>query len=100
MRFEPFVCCIHSPGPIGEEIRRTGAPFTVLGLTPGLRRPLAVLAIRRYLRETKPHIVHPFLLTASLYGGAAAILAGVPIVLGTEVNVYENKRPVHAIAER
>lgn len=99
-RFEPVVCCIHSPGPIGEEIRRTGVPFTVLGLTPGLRRPFDVLGIKRYLRETQPDIVHPFLLTASLYGRAAAILARVPIVLGTEVNVYENKRPVHAIAER
>jgi glycosyltransferase involved in cell wall biosynthesis len=99
-RFEPMVCCIHSPGPIGEEIQRTGVPFTVLGLTPGLRRPFDVLAIRDYLRQQQPHIVHPFLLTASLYGRAAAVMAHVPIVLGTEVNVYENKRAVHAIAER
>jgi len=99
-RFEPMVCCIHSPGPIGEEIRRTGVPFTVLGLTPGLRRPFDVLGIRNFLRDTRPHILHPFLLTASLYGRLAAILARVPIVLGTEVNIYENKRPAHAAVER
>jgi len=99
-RFEPVVCCIHEPGPIGEEIRATGVPFTVLGLNPGLRRPLDVLRIRAYLRETQPEIVHTFLLTASLYGRLAAILAGVPIVIGTEVNIYEHKRPHHAIAER
>ena len=99
-RFEPHVCCIHTPGPIGEEIRRTGVPFTVLGLTPGLRRPFDVLAIRHYLRATRPHILHPFLLTASLYGRFAAALAGVPIILGTEVNVYEHKRPAHALVER
>jgi glycosyltransferase involved in cell wall biosynthesis len=99
-RFEPVVCAIHSPGPIGEEIRATGVPFDVLGLNPGLRRPRDVLRIRDYLRERRPEIVHPFLLTASLYGRLASMLADVPIVLGTEVNVYENKRRAHAMAER
>jgi glycosyltransferase involved in cell wall biosynthesis len=99
-RFEPYVCCIHSAGPIGEEIRRTGVPFRVLGLNPGLRRPWDVLGIRKYLRQTSPQIVHTFLLTASLYGRPAAMLAGVPIVIGTEVNIYERKRVHHALAEQ
>src|SRR5712692_2946369 len=99
-RFEPMVCCIHEAGPIGDEIRRTGTPVSVLGLEPGLRRPWAVAGIRRYLRETAPHIVHTFLLTASLYGRLAAILERVPIVIGTEMNIYERKRRHHAIAER
>ncbi len=38
-RFEPAVCCIHEAGPIGDEIRRTGTSVSVLGLTPGIRRP-------------------------------------------------------------
>ena len=99
-RFEPHVCCINVAGPIGEEIRKTGVPFRVLGLNPGLRRPWDVLGIRAYLREVAPDIVHTFLLTASLYGRPAAMLAGVPIVIGTEVNIYERKRPHHALAER
>jgi len=99
-RFEPLVCCINQAGPIGEEIRATGVPFSVLGLNPGIRRPLDVGGIRRYLREARPHIVHTFLLTASLYGRLAAILERVPIVIGTEVNIYQNKRRVHALAER
>ena len=44
--------------------------------------------------------MHTFLLTASLYGRFAAILARVPIVIGTEVNMYEHKRRSHAMAER
>jgi len=99
-RFEPVVCCIHEAGPIGDEIRRTGTPVDVLGLTPGIRRPLDVDGIRRYLRRTQPQIVHTFLLTASLYGRLAAMLARVPIVIGTEVNIYEKKRSAHALAER
>ena len=99
-RFEPMVCCIHEAGPIGEEIRRTGTPVAVLGLTPGVGRLGDINGIRHYLQETRPDIVHTFLLTASLYGRLAAILARVPIVIGTEVNIYAHKRPMHALAER
>ena len=99
-RFEARVCCIHDAGPIGDEIRRTGTPVDVLGLNPGMRRPWDVGAMREYLRRTQPHIVHTFLLTASLYGRLAAILAHVPIIIGTEVNIYEHKKRHHALAER
>ncbi len=99
-RFEPMVTSIGQAGPIGEEIRRTGVPFAELGLTPGMRRPLDVLRLERHLRDRQPTIVHTFLLTASLYGRAAAILASVPIVIGTEVNIYERKRAHHAVTER
>lgn len=99
-RFEPHVCCINRAGPIGEEIRKTGTPVSVLGLTPGIRRPWDFNGIREYLRVTRPDIVHTFLLTASLYGRLAAIVERVPIVIGTEVNVYERKRPHHVVAER
>lgn len=99
-RFEPLVCCIADAGPIGAEIKRTGTPVAELGLNPGLLRPFDVNGIRRYLRATRPEIVHTFLLTASLYGRLAAILERVPVVIGTEVNMYERKRPSHAFVER
>lgn len=99
-RFEPRVCCIHEAGPIGEEIARTGTPVAVLGLNPGLRRPWDVARLRRYFADVRPQIVHTFLLTASLYGRLAAMLARVPIVIGTEVNIYEHKRAPHAVVER
>lgn len=98
--FEPHVCCIHEAGPIGEEIRKTGTPVDVLGLTPGVRHPASVDAIRRYLRRLQPDIVHTFLLTASLYGRMAASLARVPVIIGSEVNVYERKRRRHIWLER
>jgi glycosyltransferase involved in cell wall biosynthesis len=99
-RFEPVVVCIHDAGLIGEEIRRTGVAFRVLGLTPGLRRPVDVLRLRDVLHDLQPHIVHTFLLTGSLYGRFAAMMAGVPIVIGTEVNIYERKQRAHRLAER
>ena len=98
--YEPAVACIHDAGPIGLEIQRTGVPFKVLGLTPGLRHPFDVLRLRDFLHECQPDIVHTFLLTGSLYGRFAAMMARVPVVIGTEVNVYERKQALHALAER
>src|SRR5688500_9358746 len=99
-RYEPAVVCIHHAGPIGEEIRRTGVPFHVLGLNPGWSRPVEVLKLRDFLVRCAPEIVHTFLLTGSLYGRFAAMMAGVPVVIGTEVNIYENKRASHARFEQ
>lgn len=99
-RYEPAVVSIHNAGPIGEEIRKTGVPFRVLGLNPGLLRPFDVLRLRDFLQAWQPAIVHTFLLTGSLYGRFAAMMAGVPIVIGTEVNIYENKRPSHVRFEQ
>lgn len=99
-RFEPAVVCIHEAGPIGEEIARTGVPFKVLGLRPGLLRPFDVLRLRDFLVECEPAIVHTFLLTGSLYGRFAAMMAHVPVIVGTEVNIYQNKKSSHARLER
>lgn len=99
-RFTSSVCCINASGPLGDEMRRAGIPVEVLGLNPGLRRPQDAWALRAFLARTRPHIVHTFLLTASLYGRAAAMLAGVPVVVGTEVNIYTRKRKSHIAAER
>lgn len=99
-RFAPAVACINQPGPIGREIEATGVPFWSLGLTPGVARPMDVLRLRDFLFTHAPDIVHTFLLTASLYGRFAAMLARVPIVVGTEVNIYARKRRLHVLAER
>ena len=94
-RFEPAVVCIHERR--ADRRRDSHGPAcrsAVLGLNPG-----HVAATRRAAtagcpaRDGSPTIVHTFLLTGSLYGRFAAMMAGVPIVIGTEVNIYENKRP-------
>ncbi len=63
-------------------------------MTPGWRRPFDLIDIERNTDDAQADIVHTFLLTASLYGRLAAMLARVPIMIGTEVNIYEQKNPL------
>lgn len=100
-RYEPIVCCFENPpGPIGPEIASRGIPVVPLGIAPGWRHPLAWWTIVRYLRRVRPHVVHTFMLPASLYGRSAAVAARVPVIIGTEVNIYDRKQWHHIIAER
>jgi len=100
-RYEPIVCCFENPpGPIGPEIAAHGVPVVPLGVAPGWRRPLGWWSIVRHLRRMRPQIVHTFMLPASLYGRSAAVAAGVPIIIGTEVNIYERKQRHHVFIER
>ena len=100
-RYEPIVCCFENPpGAIGSEIASHGIEVVPLGIAPGWRHPLAWWTIVRFLRRVRPDIVHTFLLPASLYGRSAAVAARVPIVIGTEVNIYERKQRHHIVVER
>ena len=100
-RYEPIVCCFEDPpGPIGPEIAAHGISVIPLGIIPGWRSPLAWWSIVRQLRRLRPMIVHTFMLPASLYGRSAAVAAGVPIIIGTEVNIYERKQRHHIAFER
>jgi glycosyltransferase involved in cell wall biosynthesis len=100
-RYEPMVCCFENPpGPIGPEIAALGVPVVPLGVAPGWRHPLAWWTILRRLRQLRPQIVHTFMLPASLYGRSAAVAAGVPIIIGTEVNIYDRKQGHHILIER
>jgi len=100
-RYEPIVCCFENPpGPIGPEIAAHGIQVIPLGVMPGWRRPFAWWLIVRQLRQLRPQIVHTFMLPASLYGRSAAVAASVPIIIGTEVNIYEQKQRHHILIER
>lgn len=100
-RYEPIVCTFErTPGPIGREIAAHGIAVRALGVEPGIRHPFDWWTIRAALRELQPAIVHTFLLPASLYGRAAAVAAHVPVIIGTEVNIYERKQRHHIVAER
>lgn len=97
---ETAVVAITRRGPIAEEIARAGVPVHLASGQPGPRDSAAFLRLVRLLRRERPDVVHTYLLNASLYGRLAAIMAGVPLVLAAEQNVYRRKRRRHARMER
>ncbi len=98
--FEVGTICLTRAGRIAREIEASGARFWLLPGEPGPRDPLAFLRLVRLLRALRPDVVHTFLLVAGLYGRLAALLAGVPVIVATEANVYARKAPRHIWLER
>ncbi|MBU1349214.1 glycosyltransferase [Patescibacteria group bacterium] len=58
------------------------------------------LALRRIFRLQRPDIVHTHLFVGDTMGRAAAIAAGVPVIVSTEHNVNESYRWSHRLVNR
>jgi len=99
-RFEQAICVLTERGPLAAEAEAAGAPVFCIGEFPGLRHPLAFARLVRTIRAFRPTIVHTHLQSANLYGRLAARLAGVPIVVSTEHNVYATKPRRYVAVER
>jgi glycosyltransferase involved in cell wall biosynthesis len=97
---ETGVVALTKRGPVAEEIAAAGVPVQLASGQPGPRDPAAFLRLLRLLQREQPDVVHTFLIAASIYGRLAAFMAGVPLVLAAEQNVYERKPKRHALLER
>jgi glycosyltransferase involved in cell wall biosynthesis len=98
--FDQAVCCLALRGPLAEEVERAGAPLWWIGAFPGFRHPAAFWRLVRTIRSFRPDIVHTHLQSANLYGRLAAWLAGVPVIIATEHNVYHAKPQRYIRVER
>ncbi len=85
-RFEPVVCCLGRPGPLGREIEESGVRLVVhakpVGNFSGASRKLA-----RLVRAERPVILHAFLSSANWRGLVVGRLLRVPIVITSMRNV-------------
>lgn len=99
-RFEHAICCLTGPGALAAEAAAAGVPVFTIGSFPGLRHPLAFAKLVGVLRRWTPAIVHTHLQSANLYGRVAARLAGVPVVIATEHNLYVRKPRRYLMVER
>ena len=99
-RFEQAICVLIERGPLAGEAEAIGVRVFCIGAFPGLRHPLAFARLVRTIRVFGPTIVHTHLQSANLYGRLAARLAGVPIVVSTEHNVYATKARRYVTIER
>jgi glycosyltransferase involved in cell wall biosynthesis len=74
--------CLRSLDVLGEEALAKGLPVELLPLYPGKRiNPIAVWRFSRWLRREGIGVLHTQTHHAHVFGGAAARLAGIPLVL-------------------
>jgi glycosyltransferase involved in cell wall biosynthesis len=98
--FDQAVCCLAERGVRAADAEAAGVPVYTAGRFPGFRHPLAFARLVRIVRGVRPTIVHTHLQSANLYGRVAARLAGAPIVVATDHNVYADKPRRYIAVER
>lgn len=91
-RFKPYIVTI-LPNPKTNVLDRMPKDVEYWELTRFYK-------LWKFLKQEKIDAVVTSLFDANLYGRLAAILARVPVILSSEVNVYENKRKWQIIADR
>ncbi len=96
--FDVKVCATTAGGALLEaELAKAGIEFRALNKRRGVNLPV-IARIRRLFRQWRPHIVHTFRFTANTYGRIGAILARVPVIIGTE-HVFEQKNCVYRLVD-
>ena len=74
--------CLRSLDVLGEEALAKGLPIELLRLFPAKRiHPLAVWRFSRWLKRERVTVLHTQTYHAHVFGVAAALLAGIPVVL-------------------
>lgn len=78
---------IGAGGAVQRDIRALSGRADALGVPVAIPSPRAGLALWRYLRRTRPQIVHLHGAEANFHGIPAARLAGVPVVISEEIGI-------------
>ncbi len=82
-RFKNEVISLTSILDLAERMQAIGVRVRTLGMKRGVPNPLVVLRLARWIRESKPDVIHTWMYHANLVGALAARLAGnVPVVWG------------------
>ncbi len=98
-QFDVHVILLTRDGPRSKSLRDSGIPVTVIGKR-FKADPTALIRLRRELLRLKPDVVHTWLFAANSFGRAAARLAGVPAIIGSERCVDPWKSSSHFLVDR
>lgn len=82
--FAPRVLCFQGAGELAPRFEARGVHVDVLERPPGAGRWGTLMALRRYLRERRPAILHTHNPTPHQYGAIARLAAGVPVLVHTK----------------
>lgn len=100
------LCCLVEEGTWAPRFRAAGVEVVALGglstAVPGawLRNLKAVGQLASLMRRERPDAVHTEMFYAGTVGRLAARLAGVPVIVQGEHNVYPERGPLHRTIER
>ena len=88
-KFELNICVFKYKGSsFGQEFERLGGTIHNLNVL-WKYNPFTIWKLYKFLKEQKPHIVQTYCLKTNLFGGIAAKLAGVPVIIGTELTLKD-----------
>ncbi len=97
--FDVHVILLTRDGPRSKQLRAANIPVTVIGKR-FKADPTALYRLRSQLVHLKPDVAHTWLFAANCFGRAAAKLAGVPRIIGSERCVDLWKSSAHFILDR
>ena len=91
-RFENEVVSLTEVLDLAEKMRSIGVPVRTLGMKRRIPNPLSVMRLARWIRESKPDVIHTWMYHANLIGTLAARLAGnVPVVWAIHHNAFDSR---------
>jgi len=94
--FPSEVISLTDRGPVGEKMRSMGIEVTALGMRRGVPNPFGLWRLMRYIKKSRPDIVHCWMYHSNLLGGLAGRWAGkIPVIWGvrqTNLDPQYNKK--------
>src|SRR5882762_9183002 len=89
-RFENEIVSLTGILDLAEKMQSIGVPVRTLGMKKAVPNPMLVIRLARWIRESKPDVIHTWMYHANLIGTLAARLAGnVTVVWGIHHNAFD-----------
>src|SRR5712664_1594244 len=89
-RFENEIVSLTGILDLAERMQAIGVRVRTLGMKPNAPNPLLVMRLARWIRESKPDVIHTWMYHANLIGALAARLAGnVPVVWAIHHSTFD-----------
>lgn len=92
-KFNPMVCCFGPKMELGKEIEKAGIDFVALNRQRYNKFSVGIiLDLYRLMKERNIHVLRTHKYRANLYGRIAGKLAGVPVIIASEHNIYRDEK--------
>lgn len=92
-KFNPIVCCFGPKMELGKEIEKAGIDFVALNRKRYNKFSVGIIVdLYRLMKERNIHVLRTHKYRANLYGRIAGKLAGVPVIVASEHNIYRNEK--------